>query len=630
MTSKKSCAAPAGCPDGGTSSLSLREAFLATRNSEECLRTILDTIPTQAWCLRADGSVAFLNQRWHEYTGLSWDQVWKTEPGREPIEVDLAGLVVHPDDAPCVRAKWRHEILPAAKPSEYELRQRRYDGEYRWFIARVEPMCDEAGNVIRWYGTNTDVEDLKRAEAKLRQDEQEVRGIVDAISQTIVVLGADGTGLYANRPLLEYTGLTMEQVMAPDARGNPAFFHPEDWARMKDERRQRVLEGRPFEIEWRLRRWDGQYRWFLVQYHPLRDEQGMIVRWYASGTDIDDRKRAEERTHTENLALREEVDRASMFEEIVGSSSALQQVLSQVSKVAQTDSTVLILGETGTGKELIARAIHKRSLRSKRAFIAVNCAAIPPALIASELFGHEKGAFTGALQRRLGRFEAAHGGTIFLDEIGELPVETQTALLRALQEREIERVGRSQPVPVDVRILAATNRDLEAAVEKGTFREDLFYRLNVFPIRIPPLRERVGDIPVLVEYLVERYAKKAGKSIRNIKKKTLDLFQAHEWAGNVRELQNVIERAVVLCDGDTFSIDESWLKGDPRRSSRRVEGGVTTLAEGEKDLIEAALAASHGRISGPSGAATKLGIPRQTLESKIKALHIDTLPFRAR
>jgi len=291
---------------------------------------------------------------------------------------------------------------------------------------------------------------------------------------------------------------------------------------------------------------------------------------------------------------------------------------------------VLILGETGTGKELIARAIHKRSGRSTRAFIRVNCAAIPPSLIASELFGHEKGAFTGALQRRLGRFEAADGGTIFLDEIGELPAETQIALLRVLQEREFERVGSSHPIAVDVRVLAATNRDLDTAVESGAFRQDLYYRLNVFPIRIPSLRERVEDIPVLVEYLVERYAKKAGKRIRNIKKHTLALFQAYDWPGNVRELQNVIERAVVLCDGDTFSIDEQWLQGKPQQPSKQAARPVTTLAEGEKELIEAALAASHGRISGPSGAAAKLGIPRQTLESKIKALQIDKLSFQGR
>jgi formate hydrogenlyase transcriptional activator len=464
---------------------------------------------------------------------------------------------------------------------------------------------------------------LKKAFLEIKASEQELRGIVDAISQAIVVLDADGRGLYANRPLLDYTGFTMEHLMTPDAQGNPTLFHPEDWARLKDQRSKGLSRKEPFELEWRLRRKDGQYRWFLVRYHPLRDEQGRILRWYASGTDIDDRKRVEERTLNENLALREDIDRASMFEEIVGSSAALQRVLAQAAKVAKTDSTVLILGETGTGKELVARAIHRMSARSTQAFIRVNCAAIPPSLIASELFGHEKGAFTGALQRRLGRFEAADGGTILLDEVGELPPETQIALLRVLQEREIERVGSSHPIIVDVRVLASTNRDLEAAVESGAFRQDLYYRLNVVPIGIPPLRERMDDIPVLVEYLVERYARSAGKSIRHIRKHTLELLQAYEWPGNVRELQNVIERAVVLTEGDTFSIDELWLRAPHPQSSKRTGRQVTTLAQGEKALIEAALAESHGRISGPRGAAAKLGIPRQTLESKIKALRIN-------
>jgi formate hydrogenlyase transcriptional activator len=332
----------------------------------------------------------------------------------------------------------------------------------------------------------------------------------------------------------------------------------------------------------------------------------------------------------ETLALREDIDRASMFEEIVGSSPALQRVLTQVTKVAHTDATVLILGETGTGKELVARAVHKRSRRAGGAFILVNCAAIPPSLIASELFGHEKGAFTGALQRRLGRFEAADRGTIFLDEIGELPPEAQVALLRVLQEREIERVGSSHPIPVDVRVLAATNRDLEAAVERGTFREDLYYRLNVFPIRLPPLRERVEDIPILVEYLVDRYAKQVGKNIRNIEKHTLQLLQAYDWPGNVRELQNVIERAIVLVEGETFAIDDSWLTSKRSKVTNGTARAVTSLATGEKELIEAALTESEGRVSGPRGAAAKLGIPRQTLEWKIRALKIDKLAFRIR
>src|ERR1700685_1725480 len=266
-----------------------------------------------------------------------------------------------------------------------------------------------------------------------------------------------------------------------------------------------------------------------------------------------------EQLYRENLVLRDEVDRVSMFEEIVGTSPALQATLSRVVKVAVTDSTVLITGETGTGKELVARAIHRRSNRSARAFVSVNCAAVPRDLIASELFGHEKGAFTGATQQRLGRFELADGGTIFLDEVGEIPAETQIALLRVLQESEFERVGGTRRIRADVRVIAATNRDLPAAISGGFFRSDLFYRLNVFPIEIPPLRERKEDIPLLVEYFIDRYARKAGKTITTADKKTLRLLESYRWPGNIRELQNVIERSVILCETEIFSIDESWL-----------------------------------------------------------------------
>ena len=351
--------------------------------------------------------------------------------------------------------------------------------------------------------------------------------------------------------------------------------------------------------------------------------------------DLTEQKRAEaeiralkDQLYKENLVLRDEVDRTSMFEEIVGTSPAQQAVLARVTKVARTDSTVLITGETGTGKELVARAIHRRSPRGSRAFVSVNCAAVPRELIGSELFGHEKGAFTGATQRRLGRFELAHGGTIFLDEVGELPMETQVALLRVLQEREFERVGGSTSIRVDVRVIAATNRDLQAAIEAGTFRSDLFYRLNVFPIAVPALRERADDISLLVEYFIDRYARKAGKAIRRVNKRTLDHLRAYPWPGNVRELQNVIERSVIVCDTDEFTVDESWLSARPT-----IEGALAlsgTLATHEKAIIEDALRASGGRVFGPSGAAARLGIPRSTLESKIRALRINKNRFRAR
>ena len=321
--------------------------------------------------------------------------------------------------------------------------------------------------------------------------------------------------------------------------------------------------------------------------------------------------------------------RADATNEIVGESPLLQSLLQQVKLVAPTDSTVLILGETGTGKELIARAIHRLSNRSSRPFIRVNCAAIPPSLIASELFGHERGAFTGALQRRQGRFEAANGGTIFLDEIGELPMETQITLLRVIQERDFERVGSSQPISVDVRIIAATNRDLEAAVADRTFRSDMFYRLNVFPIHVPALRERLEDIPVLIEHLIERFARRAGKAFRTIKMNTIEILQAYDWPGNIRELQNVIERSVILAEGDVFSVDEGWVKRELRRP-RTTTPLVSSIAEREREMIEAALAESGGRVSGPLGAAAKLGIPRQTLDSKIASLQINKLRFRSR
>ena len=466
-----------------------------------------------------------------------------------------------------------------------------------------------------------------RAEENLRHDERELRWITDAIPEAIIVLAPDGSTLHANQFVLDYTGLSFEDFKTENYRAR--IFHPDDLGRLREERQNALARGEPFQAELRARRKDGQYHWFLIRYNPLRDEDGRIIRWYATGTDIEDRKQAEERVQKENLALREEIDHSSMFEEIVGSSEALRKVLEQVAKVAPVDSTVLILGETGTGKELIARAIHKRSKRSSRAFIRVNCGAIPQSLIASELFGHEKGAFTGALQRRLGRFELADGGTIFLDEIGELPAETQIALLRVLQEGEFERVGSSQPISVNVRVLAATNRDLKAAVAMGTFRQDLFYRLNVFPIQLPSLRERADDVPLLVEYLIERYAKKAGKKIRNIRTKTLELFQAYDWPGNIRELQNVIERAVVLCDSETFSVDETWLKREGQRREPAVPF-IATLVEREKEIIETALAACRGRIAGPLGAAIKLGIPRQTLESKTKTLRIEKHRFKGR
>jgi len=593
----------------------IKRALDELGNSEKKLRQVIDTIPTLAWCNLPDGSNEFLNKRWHEYTGLSPEEShgwgWET--------------AIHPEDRALLTEKWRG-LLVTGEPGEMEARLRRHDGVFRWFLMRVEPLRDETGKIVRWCGACTNIETLKQTEAKLREDERELRRITDLIPQTIVVQDPSGTPTYANQATLDYTGLTAEDVIASDFRKR--IFHPDDLERLREERKAALGRGVPFEIEQRARRKDGQYRWFLIRYNPFRNDEGHVTRWYATGTDIDDRVRAEERTRNENLALREQIDRDSMFEDIVGSSEALRKVLRQIAKLASSDSTVLILGETGTGKELIARNIHKRSNRAERAFIGVNCAAIPQSLIASELFGHEKGAFTGATQRRLGRFESANGGTIFLDEVGDVPPEIQVALLRVLQEREIERVGSNKPIPIDVRVVAATHRDLNTLVAEGKFREDLLYRLNVVPIDVPPLRERVADIPLLVEYFIDRFGKKAGKKFRTIDRKSLGLLQAYHWPGNIRELQNVIERAVILCEGDPFSVDETWLRLElpVARSRRSTLNGV--LARQEKEMIEAALAECYGQISGPLGAATKLGLPARTLDSKIRRFKINKYRFK--
>jgi PAS domain S-box-containing protein len=532
----------------------------------------------------------------------------------------------HPDDQPIFAERLERARRERA---EFEVDYRIFHpgAEIRDIHAVGHPILDSSGELVEFVGSVIDVTERKQAEDNIRQSESELRHILDFAPQQVAVLGPDRTRIYSNQAMLDYLGFSLEEWRSSDPR---RFVHPDDFERMMSQDHNKFLNGLPHEVELRLLGTNEKYRWFLVRYSPLRDEQGRITRWYLAGTDIEDRKQAEQRLHNENVALREEIDRASMYEEIVGSSLALRSVLSRLSKVAPTDSTVLITGETGTGKELIARAVHKRSHRSKRPFVSVNCAAIPRDLIASELFGHEKGAFTGALQRRLGRFELAEGGTIFLDEVGELPAETQIALLRVLQEREFERVGGTVSIQTNVRVIAATNRDLQAAVARSTFRSDLFYRLNVFPIEAPPLRERREDIPMLVAYFIDRYARKAGKTIRSIDKKSLEVLQSYPWPGNIRELQNVIERSAIVCDTDYFSVDESWLSRQPVAGEPKSQPGLSRkLADREKEMIEGALRESGGRVSGPSGAAIRLGIPGSTLDSKIKSLKIDKNRFKS-
>jgi predicted ATPase/transcriptional regulator with GAF, ATPase, and Fis domain len=419
-------------------------------------------------------------------------------------------------------------------------------------------------------------------------------------------------------------------------------IHPDDREHVREIINHATKEKTDVDFEYRLLKPDGSVKYLHVRARALDPSSGNLE-YVGAVTDVTAAKQArlelekafeeikglKDRLQNENVALREEIAKASMFEEIVGTSPALQAVLSRISKVAPGDSSVLITGETGTGKELVARAIHKHSRRSAHAFVSVNCAAIPRDLIASELFGHEKGAFTGATQRRIGRFELADGGTIFLDEVGELPLETQIALLRVLQEHEFERVGGTATIPTNVRLIAATNRDLDASMAAGAFRQDLYYRLNVFPIDMPALRERGEDIQLLVEYFINRFARKTGKRFEAVSKKSLDLLRSYPWPGNIRELQNVIERSVIVCDSNHFSIDESWLSPRPSESrpKQQFEFSKKLVAQ-EKEMIESVLRETKGRVFGPSGAAVKLGMPGTTLDSKIKSLKIDKNHFK--
>jgi len=589
------------------------ELTRALRKSEEALRLVVNGIGALVTTYTADGELEFVNQQVLDFFGMTLEELkdWRNNGN------------IHPDDLGRVVACWTH-ALSTGHPYDDVHRYRRVDGAYRWFSSCGRPSRDGDGRILRWYVLLTDIDESEKAKQKLEEQEKELRQVLDLAPQLVSVNeGPEQKRLYANRGLLDYLGTTLDEWRQQSA-GSDA--HPDDLKRLSAYIARSRSAGSPFEMETRIRKRDGTYRWFLSRFNPMRDDKGNITRWYVANTDIDDRKRTEERLQEENVALREEIDKTSMFEEIVGSSPALIAALSRVSKVAGSDSTVLITGETGTGKELIARAIHRRSGRSANAFVAVNCAAIPRDLIASELFGHERGAFTGAVERRVGRFELANGGTIFLDEVTELSPETQATLLRVLQEREIEHIGGTKSIPVDVRVIAATNRNLTEAVAGGTFREDLFYRLNVFPLEMPPLRDRKQDIPVLVEYFIHRYAAKAHKAFRRVSKKTLSRLQSYPWPGNVRELQNVIERSVIVSDTEEFVVDGSWLTPVHKLDSA---GALTSrLSAYEKALIEEALLASGGQVFGPMGAAARLRLPRTTLESRIRVLRINKSRFR--
>jgi transcriptional regulator with PAS, ATPase and Fis domain/HAMP domain-containing protein len=618
----------------------LHTLYETLQSSEAYLEEAQKLTHTGSWVWKvAGGDALHLSDEWY--------RIYEFDPekGMPGWEERLQHL--HLED----RDRWQKTIDRAIREkSEYDIEFRIVlpDGAVKYIHTVGHPVLNANGELVQFVGSSTDITERVRADQTLRRSEgylAEAQRLSRSgswawnVRTRALFWSQEHYRIYEYDP--EKTNLTWSHILER--------VHPEDRAGVQ---RRAEMESTQNEIvdsggDYRIVLPDGRIKHLHSIAHPVMNELGEITEVVGTTMDVTEQyearvalesafeqiKELRDQLYKENIALREEVDKVSMFEEIVGSSEPLRRVLVQVAKVAATDSTVLILGETGTGKEMIARAIHRRSKRANRAFIRVNCAAIPPTLIASELFGHEKGAFTGASQRHLGRFELADGGTIFLDEIGELPAETQSALLRVLQEREFERVGGSQSVSVDTRVLSATNRDLNTAVAAGTFRQDLFYRLNVFPIQLPSLRERADDIPLLVEYLIERYAKKAGKKLRNIDKKTLQLFQDYNWPGNIRELQNVVERAVVLSDSETFSVDETWLKREPSHQSLRFDPpskGLGRLDETkEKEMIEAALAQTAGRVSGPAGAAALLGVPRQTLESKIASLGINKHRFKS-
>jgi len=597
--------------------------------SEESFRLIVETIPGLIAVMTPAGEVEHVNRQVLEYFGRTLDELkrWGTSDA------------VHPADLPRVKAAWQHAV-ETGQPYEFEHRIRRSDGEYRWFQSRGLPLRDGDGRIVRWYNLLTDIHARKETEEKLRRSEADLLE-AQRLSHAGSWRHHLASGTFTVSPeVLRIRGVESADPLSTLDRMYSGI-HPDDRSRVKDTYEAAQRRKDEFDAEYRIVLGDGTIKHLHTIGHPVLNESGDIVEYIGTGMDVTEQRRAQaalekafeeikrlkDRLQDENLVLREEIDQASMFEEIVGASAALKAVLSHVSKVAPTDSTVLISGETGTGKELIARAIHRHSRRADRAFVSLNCAATPPSLIASELFGHEKGAFTGALQQRRGRFELAHSGTIFLDEIGEIPMDTQVALLRVLQERQIERVGGSRAIPVDVRVIAATNRDLSTTIAAGTFRSDLFYRLNVFPIHVPPLRKRPEDIPILVEYFVKRFAEKMAKRIRQIDKRSLELCERYQWPGNIRELQNIVERSVILCSGDTFSIDEAWLSSQGPLRPDGSDPLPQTLQDQEKDMIESALARSRGKVAGPRGAAARLGIPPSTLESKIKQLGIEKRRF---
>ncbi len=655
------------------------------QRSERELRDVIETIPSMAWSAAADGEAEFFNRRWLDYAGFTADRAqgwgWTT--------------AVHPDDLDVLVKYWQG-MLASGKPGEIEGRLRRSDGEYRWFFFRATPAFDESGNVVKWYGTNTDIELRKKAEQFLAVQNTRLQLLLKLTNQITSNLELREVLRAISASIRELMHCDLVHVSLPDAASGKFRVHaldfPESRGFVKEELlitpvglAKQALEKLAPAVRSTANRED-----FPPDYYELLVAEGvksqcvipLVNQGRAVGVlaiarttfnsftpeDIDFLKDAsgqiaiaienclayrvvselKERLAQEKLYLESEIRGDMEFGQIVGNSRALKSVLQMVETVASSDSTVLVLGETGTGKELIARAIHDRSRRKDRTFVKVNCAAIPTGLLESELFGHEKGAFTGAIIQKIGRLELADQGTLFLDEVGDIPPEIQPKLLRALQEREFERLGSTRTRKVNVRLIAATNRDLEKMVATHEFRSDLYYRLNVFPIRIPPLRERKEDIPLLVSYFVEKFAKQMQKKIDSIPAAVMKGLKRWEWPGNIRELENLVERAVILTRGRSLQAPLSELRkvtvdeaqhapADQDNIARIVKETIKALhanrtvsdqdRKRQRDAIVRALTVSKGRVGGTDGAAARMGLNRTTLLARMKKLGIDSQDF---
>ena len=658
----------------------LRRQNKLLEQTEKELRDLINNIPAQVNTLTNEGQVGFVNQQMLDYFGKTVQEI------RDWASTD----VVHPDDLANVIANWRR-TMESGDPDEMEARLRRADGVYRWFLCRRVPLRDAEGNLIRWYGVRADIEDLKRAEGSLVVQNNrlqlllkltkeitsnlEFRELLRAISASIrEVMDWDavqiwladsasgkfrlyaldfpeGKGFVKEGILIESLGACKRalETLQPTIRNiaNPEEFPPDLYKLMLAEglKTQCVIplvsRGRAVAALTINRRTDA----FLPdEIDFLKEASGQIAIAIENCLAFTEISELKEKLAQEKVYLEEEIRSDMGFEQIVGNSPALKRVLQLVETVAPSDSTVLLLGETGTGKELIARAIHDRSGRKNRTFVKLNCAAIPTGLLESELFGHEKGAFTGAITQKIGRLELADQGTLFLDEVGDIPLEVQPKLLRALQEREFERLGSTHTRKVNVRLVAATNRDLESMISEREFRSDLYYRLNVFPIRIPPLRERKHDIPLLVSYFVQKFAKQMQKKVENIPGSVMKALTAWEWPGNVRELENFIERAVILSPGRSLAAPLAELRKASSTEPRATAGNHDEIARIVKETINAlhgnnsatderlkkqrdeivrALTESKGRVGGAGGAAAKMRLNRTTLLARMKRLGID-------